>query len=166
MGRYKWIQKEGSCDAAMLNQVISEELAAYDYVMLLYIDAFECIKREDLRQVDVKRLLEMRAFSEAKEFYAYRGGIGEGFEWRIAISDGLAEHEDYLIQYHFIDINEKKIDGHCTSDGNPIFYTTVGGQYSLPIDVDKKRVRIMEYITYDDNGMARIADARICGFYD
>ena len=72
-----------------------------------------------------------------------------------------------MIQYQTLDINSEKTKRAGSQEdgfGNKILFSTVGGQYILPIDETADSVKIIAYIHYDKNGMAKITDYRICGF--
>ena len=88
------------------------------------------------------------------------------FQWRTASENGL-EKTDYLVQYQTLDLNKKRMEeeGNLKDPfGNRVLYTTVGGKYVLPIGEKEDSSKIITYVAYDENGMAKAADYRVCGF--
>ena len=118
--------------------------------------------------IDIKHLIELRIFAADMEFKAFRFNIGKDFTWRY-IDDGVFkqvlsnETDDFLCKFsnrtydeeHYLDIDSKKsID--C-------YITTGGGRYELPIK-NAEKIKIRNYLEYDENGIVMISDFRIIGF--
>ena len=121
---------------------------------------------EELAGVNVEKLLELRIFSDEEEVYYSRSCIGEAFQWRFASEKGLPQ-KYYITQYQTIDINRDKVkqeNDPADQYGNRIFYTTVGGEYVLPIDGEADSSEVVCYLAYDKNGMAKVADYRLRRF--
>ena len=80
-----------------------------------------------------------------------RPPIADVFGWRL-IDDTKLSPDDYITEDQYLDINEKLSRG--TS------YTAVGGgRYTLPIE-NAEKLRIHNYISYDEQGIAQITDFR------
>ena len=166
MNEYKWIQESGCCLESEFKEMIRERYKNFEVYIALYTDSFECKRIEvmNLNLLNCNKLLEIRLFNKNAEFYAVRGTIGKDFSWRLTNDDNL-DKLDYVERIHYIDINESMEYSEMNENGNKCLITTVGGMYSLPIKTEK-RVKIRSYITYDDNGSAKVVDNRICGFID
>ncbi len=160
----EWIKEKGYGPLDSLNAFISEKkdiLTGMKYIAM-YPDSFKSGIFGNNFCID--ELLEARIFDEEKEFLIYRSSLGEEFAWRIASEKGcVASDKFYYEQYQMIDINAEK-SGAVTDNGCIDILSTVGGRYSLPIASDDKRIKIITYVDYDENGMAYAADNRICGF--
>lgn len=115
---------------------------------------------------DLPHLLEIRIFNEKKELKIIRSQIGETFIWRLAQEEHLSEHireEISFVESQFLDIDdqkEKEFDGI-----NTYFYATGGGRYPLPVDSsDIRKVKLINYIRYSENGNMQICDFRLVKF--
>lgn len=139
-----------------------------DFMLLMYsVGMVRCIPNGEIQ--DIKHLLEARLFGKGAELRLMRSTIDKPFCWRIiddntfkAKCDGSSFDKVYdnciLEEIHYLDIDSKK------QNENPTIYTaTGGGQYILP-EGGFNRVKIRDYICYDDNGIANIADFVIVGF--
>ncbi len=160
----QWIKEKGFGSIDSLNAFISEKkdtLIGMKYIAM-YPDSFKSGIYGEAFLLD--ELLEARIFNEDRELLISRNCIGEDFSWRIASEkDCDASEKFYYEQYQLIDINAEK-SKEIPSDDRMDILSTVGGKYSLPITKDQKRIRIITYVDYDENGMAYAADNRICGF--
>lgn len=154
---------KGICDESELLETVFDNRCLY--FVAYQTDRFIAGRNtlEILRQIDSRRLLEIRLFSENQEVLARRTMIGEGhkFQWRIASEEGLAENE-YVERYQTLDIDHTKIN--IGSNGNLQLMTTGGGRYELPISQEQDSIRVISYINYDESGMAYIYDNRLAGF--
>ena len=168
MSTYGWIKKSGT----MKEGELSDELKLYyseDRMFLAYsTDSFRAghALEKELSELSMGQLLELRIFSEKEELYYCRSRIGEDFQWRLASEENL-NRDYYMVQYQTLDINTAKMekDGFPTDAcGNLILYTTVGGKYALPINREDNCSKVIAYIDYDMNGMAKVKDYRLCGF--
>ena len=139
---------------------------SYDFFVAYQTDKFlSGTKESDLiKNVDYKKLLEIRLFSETGELLARRTMIGSNnkFQWRIADEEKKDKDKDYIIRYQTLDIDttlsSKK------NNGNLELFTTGSGKYELPISEEHNRIKIISYIDYDDDGMAFIYDDRLVSF--
>lgn len=166
MEMYKWIQACGNCTENELKDVICRNLKDFEIFIALYTDKFECqnVKELKMEQLSVSTLLEIRIFNEHAEFYAVRGTIGNSFSWRLTNDENLDEL-DFVERLHYIDQNEAMKVQDQNQEGDRSLITTVGGIYHLPI-TSEKRIRVKSYVAYDENGVAKVVDNRICGFID
>ncbi len=119
--------------------------------------------------IDIKHLVELRIFTADMEFKAFRLNIGNDFTWRY-INDSKFkqvlsnEPDDFLCKFsnrtydeeHYLDIDSTKSIGTC-------YITTGGGKYELPVE-NAEKIKIRNYLEYDENGIVIISDFRIVGF--
>lgn len=166
MSDYKWIKKHGIIG----EEEIKDRMKQYEGKMFLAYctDSFRAgrVEEKQLDRLKKENLLEVRIFSETEEICFRRSSVGEQFQWRIASEEGL-DDTDFLVRYQTLDINKKrmeKLEKREDSFGNKILYTTVGGEYVLPIEEEEDSSKIIMYIEYDKNGMAKAVDYRIFGF--
>lgn len=131
-----------------VNEVI-EAVKKYRYILAIWTDSanFASVLK------DPEKLLEVRAFDESGEFYAYRSTVDADFNCREIINDdkyadGKYDEEQYL------DIDTTK----------PYLCTASGGRYSLPDGVTADKLKVRYYYKYDDDGVARKFDWRLVGF--
>ena len=163
-----WIKDSGMENEGNLPALVKQFLSG-DRIFLAYsTDSFQAgyAKGEILDKLVSAKLLELRIFSEEQEISFRRSFIGELFQWRIASEKDVPE-SCYIVQYQTLDINRDRVE----KEGNPrdqygncILYTTGGGKYSLPVETDVNSAKVIAYIDYDRNGMAKIVDYRLCGF--
>ena len=104
----------------------------------------------------LERLLDVRAYDENSEFRAVRDSIDNAcmLSWR-TVSD--EDFEDPLDDVQYLDIDAKQSN---VDKGE--YCTTGGGKYSLPL-ANAERVKVRNYISYDEDGLARLVDFRIVG---
>ncbi|MCI6731168.1 MAG: CRISPR-associated protein Csx19 [Lachnospiraceae bacterium] len=168
MSTYVWMKESGTIKEEELSAKLQRYHSENELFLAYSTDSFcagHALENE-LSELHVKQLLELRIFSENKELYYCRSRMGEDFQWRLASEENL-EKDYYMIQYQTLDINTAKMeqDGFPTDTyGNLILYTTVGGKYKLPISREDNCSKIIAYIDYDEYGMAKIKDYRLCGF--
>ena len=135
--------------------------------LAIFSDRVEWAEYSDavLDALDVERLLELRVFNPVSGFRALRATIGEdGFACRLADDSNLPPGgeapdfvENYFDEVHFLDIDLKRSD-----PGIGEYRTTGGGAYTLPV-TNAERVKIRNYLEYDDEGVAFVKDFRIVG---
>ena len=103
------------------------------------------------------RLLEIRVYSESSEFHAVRDSIDEArlFSWR-TVDDDDFEVVDDDVQYLDIDENAPvKRDGYH-------YKTMSGDYYKLPV-MHARKIKIRNYLDYDEDGLIHAVDFRIVG---
>ena len=105
----------------------------------------------------LNRLLEVRVYAKDREFHAVRDSIDESreFSWRTIVDD--ESDVESIDDIHYLDIDEKRSN---VSEG--LYRATGGGVYTLPVKA-ADRVKVRNYIDYDSDGLAYIADFRIVG---
>ncbi|MGN0605990.1 MAG: CRISPR-associated protein Csx19 [Oscillospiraceae bacterium] len=142
---------------------IISRISQYDgTVYALYTDKLTC---GDM-VTDTENLLEVRIFNRSSEVKFSRTSVNKDFKFRIIDDECIkksleTENDDFLknpdnriledVQY--LDIDEKK------SSGN-VYTATGGGKYTLPFE-NAEKIKIYNYIDYDENGIAAIKDFRI-----
>ncbi len=160
----EWIIENGQGPAGNLDSYLSEKKETFSGMkyIAMYPDSFRSgIYGDGLKLED---LLEARIFNDEMELWITRNSIGEDFSWRIASEkDCRADAGAYYEQYQLIDM-DTKLSGKPLDDGCIEIISTVGGKYALPIAAGQKRIKIITYVDYDENGMAYAADNRICCF--
>ena len=151
MNEYKWIKQHGVIEEdEIINQMMKYE--GKENSFLAYsTDSFYAgkVEKEQLEQLKKENLLEVRIFSETEETCFQRSSIGKMFQWRTASENGL-EKTDYLVQYQTLDLNKKRME----EEGN----------LKDPFGETEDSSKIITYIAYDESGMAKAADYRVCGF--
>lgn len=158
----KW-KRQGTCGEEELQKIFFED--SFSYFVAYQTDKFISGRNTSaaLSQIDSKKLLEIRLFSEIKEVLARRTMIGaeHKFQWREATEEGLL-NDEYVEKYQTLDIDSTKT---CLGlNGNLQLMTTGGGKYELPMDKNYDSIRVISYIGYDESGMAYIYDDRLAGF--
>ncbi len=180
-----WIEKSGLCSEDEIVGLLSAEAAPNSFYLAGLTDQYVSgyAKIEEFERLELWKLLDIRVFSEERELFATRSMLGQEFAYRIASDEALQKNynerlkEDlgvvplpetpeanYLIRYQYIDINELMSQEEADEQGSRPLMTTVGGSYRLPITKGINMVKLMTYLTYDENGMAKITDNRLCGF--
>lgn len=148
MSKYKWIAENGICGQ---NEIIASAAKYCDedaIYIALYTDKAEIGQTilENLNRIDGNNLMELRIFNSKREFFAIRSMCTEDFKWRVT-SDKNLKKEDYIVRHQFIDINKVK------SMGKSTFFQ---------IDERVNSVKVISYIEYDEYGMAKVVDNRVC----
>ena len=160
-----WIKDDGRCSEQELERKCKEIIDGseqYLYIAL-YSDRFDSGRYDSASGTNGERLLEIRIFNENRELLFSRNSISEEFRWRFIVHDDSISQESYYTRYYLIDKNENE-SRNKLENGNLSILSTVGGRYSLPISEKEKRIKVITYVDYDDNGMAYAADYRVCGF--
>ncbi len=161
-----FISKYGTTTESDLLTVAETYLCDGCNVYAVHTDRFYCGSELN---IDVKHLVELRIFTSNAEFKISRLNIGENFRWRYiddsAFEQVLSEEtDDFLCKFsnrtydeeHYLDINSTKSNGTC-------YTTTGGGEYTLPIE-NAEKIKIRNYLEYNENGIVMISDFRIIGF--
>lgn len=159
-------KQQGQVEETELLKII--EVENKDVFLAFFTDQFlsgYCTGKE-LEEIPTDKLLELRIFNEEREFLARRTMIGtkHKFQWRIASESEIKENREiqFLVQYQTIDMDAKKTrEG---KDDKLELVSTGGGHYNLPIKKEEDTIKVITYISYDEDGMAYIIDNRIAGF--
>jgi hypothetical protein len=162
--------------------LIKEQIGIPDeytgYVMMIFTDRFELdrypmkiINQSCLEEHFNDRLLDLRIFNESSEYRIFRSGVGSDFYVRI-IDDQCPEKSDdvdcndYFDDEQYLDIDT--VRSKKSFNEKNIVYTTRGGCYYLPLlRMEDAKVKIRNYIAYEETGQAYVKDWRLAGFsYD
>ena len=164
--RYDFVSECGTVANEGFAEVCAKIRA--DYMLLMYTGGMvRCVPAAEIS--DVAHLLEARLFCETAELRIMRSAIDREFSWRIiddeafrAVCDGSSFDRIYencvLREVHYLDVDATK-----TEKDSAVYTATGGGRYILP-EGGLDRVVIRDYICYDDNGIANIADFVIVRF--
>ena len=137
-----------------VNAVIEQNINGGNMI-LMFTDKFKCCPQQNIE--DTAHLLEARVFTENAEIKLMRPTIADKFTWRL-IDDTKLSPDDYMIEEQYLDINGK-IKAEET-ESNSFEYTAIGGgKYTLPLE-NAEKLRIHNYISYDEQGIAQITDFR------
>ena len=191
MSNLYWIRKSGACSETELPGAVQSFLQPEDKAVAFYVDRFQAANAGFVLKLleSVEELLELRIFRADAELWAHRSASGAEFSWRIADDGALWENaterdfEDVKVRHtmettQFLDISPDYVPyqtGERDALGCRMLRSSVGGHYALPLDdtdisapVDLRKkygyVRLVNYVSYDRNGIAGIADFRIAGF--
>ena len=166
--KYIWIKDSGLIEEKELIQEALLKISEEALFLAYSTDSFLAghANEDEIGTLKPENLLELRIFSKEEEFLWRQSRVGDVFQYRHA-SEKEITRDQYMIHYQTLDINRDRTEkeGNLTdSYGNRILYTTVGGKYKLPIEKNADSSKIISYIDYDKNGMAKIMDYRLCGF--
>ena len=177
-----WIRESGACSGTELPGAVQAFLQPEDKAVAFYVDRFQAANAGYALKLleSVADLLELRIFRTNAELWAHRSALDEEFSWRIADDGALWENApeqdfDAVKRRHmipttqFLDISPDYVPyqtGERDALGCRKLRSSVGGHYALPLDDGKDYgyVRLINYVSYDPNGVAGIADFRIAGF--
>lgn len=161
-----YISAHGTVSEKDLLSLAEQYMRDDSIVYAVHTDSFFCQKALN---INVGHLMEMRIFTEHDEIKLTRMNIGTDFIWRYiddtAFEKALAEEDNEFLgvlenrvydEEHYLDVDLTKSSG-------TNYTTTGGGPYSLPVEKAEK-VRVRNYLEYDDNGIVVISDFRIVGF--
>ena len=169
---HPWILKCGEADETVLLQLIDGYLEGGRAVLLAgCTDRYVAGVAENGSCPDFNpaRLLELRLFREDSELWAHRSVVGRPFSWRIADDNTLKETVKDLTPGFFADADNyrvervQRLDVDPSASGAGSLMTLGGGRYNLPI-TDEDTIRVVTYLDYDENGIARAVDVRMKGF--
>ena len=160
-----WITENGVTeDAAAL---VKRVAAAEDRIVAYFVDGFQSGYANRLDAILDRQdgLLELRMFSETRELWLHRSRLGVGFFWRIASEEQLPEPARYCFETRqLLDLGEAPDETPTFENGLRVLRSSGGGCFLLPISGEDRFIRIMNYVTYDPDGVANAADYRLIGF--
>ena len=187
-----WIRDNGICAEADLPGLVQSFRQQDDRAVAFYTDCFQgadsghvtaLLEPSDWMRDPMRNLLELRVFRKDAEFWAHRTGVGLPFSWRIADDSVIAEksgetdEKEAMERYtfktkHILDISpeyQPYKDGETDEFGCRKLRSSIGGKYALPLgDIGDKQsygfAVLVNYVSYDDNGIAGVADVRLSGF--
>lgn len=129
-----------------VNAVIDRKISGGNMI-LMFTDKFVCCPQQNIE--DTTHLLEARVFTENTEIKLMRPTIADKFSWRL-IDDTKLSPDDFITEDQFLSISESK----------GFEYTAIGGgKYNLPLE-NAQKLRVHNYISYDEQGIAQITDFR------
>lgn len=169
---HPWILKCGEADETVLLQLIAGYLEGGRAVLLAgCTDRYVAGVAENGSRPDFNpaRLLELRLFREDSELWAHRSAVGSPFSWRIADDNALKDNVKDLTPGFFASADNyrvervQRLDADPSASGAGSLMTLGGGRYSLPV-TDEDTIRVVTYLDYDENGIARAVDVRMKGF--
>ena len=173
-----WIRESGSCSASELPALARSFTQSQDRAAAFYVDRFQAANRGYVEKLleSVETLLELRIFREEAEFLARRTDLSAEFSWRIADDDALKKNFGDAVKARHVMETRQILDispdylpyrtGERDAFGCRKLRSSVGGHYALPLDDGKDYgyVRIVNYVSYNQDGIAGVADFRIVGF--
>ena len=113
----------------------------------------------ELDEIWENRLLDIRVFNSEKEYRLFRGDVGRGFSERI-LDDRAG---DYFDDEQYLDIDTKR--SKKTFMEQKKVRATGGGFYMLPLDdYQDIKLKIRNYLGYDERGHAYVKAVRLIGF--
>lgn len=164
-----WIQKHGVCSEDALASLL-EEYGTGDYLVTAFFTGrFQGGRGDHLDSVLARasELVELRIFNESRELWLHRSCCGRPFSWRLAGEDGCDSKRDYFRTVQALDIDETYAAYRCGEAdeyGALKLRSTVKGHYALPLARGDECVKVVNYVRYDENGVAKAADYRLAGF--
>lgn len=149
MSNINWqdAKKEVSFDKGYVIAIFTDKVVVSDYPLT---------DDDNIRKFDSEfedKILDCRIFDSEKEYRWFRGDIGRTIKCRVLDDAHGGDHFDRSI---YLDIDTKK------SKGGQKVFATGGGEYSLPISkISDAKIKIREYLKYDEFGNARVYDWRV-----
>lgn len=140
---------------ALIGKYWSEGCTVY----AMYADKLECTAESD--SPDAEKALEIRVFNETMELRIVRDSVYADYQYRL-IDDAVfrerlqseAEFENHILtEDQYLDVDE-------TKSGGGGYTATGGGYYTLPF-AGAEKIRICNYLDYDEDGIACFADFRL-----
>ncbi|MCR5530872.1 MAG: hypothetical protein K6F26_03375 [Lachnospiraceae bacterium] len=133
------------------------------FVVITETDCFSVrlFSEFDLNGWNAEKALDIRVFDEKKELRIFRDYIGNEFHDEVELCDSILK-DKYSIydDYQFLDVDLKR-----TNSESGRIRATGGGEYCFPGTPNKQsKIRIKNYVDYDDNGQAYIVAWRLAGF--
>lgn len=164
-----WIQKHGDCAEAALASLLEEYLAEEYLAAAFFTGGFQGCRGKRLHALLAKaqELLELRVFNENRELWIHRSCCGRPFFWRLAGESGCDPKRDFFRTVQALDLDETYAAyrrGETDEYGSLKLRSTVKGHYALPLAGGETCVKIVNYVRYDENGVAEAADYRLAGF--
>ena len=170
-----WIKDSGMADENAVQEIIQDsDMDAGTPFVAFYSDRIECgYLPDDFRIADEKHLLELRCFTDESELWLHRSRLAVPFAWRLADDRLIPENQSSegslteaahcrIETFQLLNIDRKRSSG--VADGMAALVATGGGCYQLPMNEMYNAVRVMNYVSYDEIGMASVVDYRIAGF--
>ena len=164
-----WIQKHGDCPEGALSALLEEYMTGSYLAAAFFTGRFQGCRENCLHSVldRVRELLELRIFNEDRELWLHRSRCEGPFSWRLAGEAGCRAGRDFFRTVQALDIDETYA-AYRRSERDEFgalkLRSTVRGYYALPLDEGDECVKVVNYVRYDENGVAEAADYRLAGF--
>ena len=164
-----WIQKHGNCSEDALGPLLEEYMTDDYLVTAFFTDRFQGSRGYHLNSMlsNAQELVELRVFNENCELWLHRSCCGTPFYWRLAGEAGCDPKRDFFCTVQALDIDETYVayqHGETDEYGSLKLRSTVKGYYALPLNIGDECVKVINYVRYDANGVAEVADYRLVGF--
>lgn len=134
--------------------------------VLIYNDAFEVIRVSELlsQEFNLKnaeeKLLDIRVFDQKKEIRICRDYAGNTFSEKIELDDEEMQEYDTYEDEQYLD--KAKVFWEA---GKTWIRATGGGSYPFPTDEkSNSKVKLKNYVSYDEYGQACLAAWRLVAF--
>ncbi len=160
-----WITENGVTEDAVT--LVKRVAVAEDRIVAYYVDGFQSGRADRLDAILDRqdRLLELRMFSKTRELWLHRSRLGVGFFWRIASEEQFPDPAKYCFETRqLLDLGESPDEMPTFENGLRVLHSSGGSRFLLPVSGEERFVRIMNYVAYDEDGVANAADYRLIGF--
>jgi len=167
MSEIKCVKEFGTANEDSIADIIKQHIPENAVIYKMYTDKYECDKSSDIS--DIEHLLELRAFNKDSELKISRSSMCQQFCWRLIddldfkerLKCGEDDPFDNCFDMRTLDDTQYlDIDTNKNKDDTFNYTATGGGKYSLPIS-NAEKVKIRNYVDYDEEGIAFICDFRI-----
>ena len=164
-----WIQRHGACSEDALASLLEEYMTGDYLVTAFFTGRFQGCRGNHLDSVLAKarELAELRVFNENHELWLHRSRYGKPFFWRLAGETGCDPKRDCFRTVQALDIDKTYAAyrrGETDEYGSLKLRSAVKGHYALPLGRGDECVIVVNYVRYDENGVAEAADYRLAGF--
>lgn len=141
------------------------------YAVMLFTDTFEVVDYSEFGsmvdgKLNIEKLLDVRIFNEIEEYRLYRDYCGNDDYNYVHVSDEEMKKDKQTDVYddeQYLDIDLKRTTEKLQADGYVL--ATGGGKYKFPIAIyGDMKIKIRNYVSYDENGQAYIKAWRLVGF--
>lgn len=155
-----------------MKRVESASFGEAAHAILIYTDQLVVLKLSELKEACAdpekkpeEKLLDIRVFDEKRELRIYRDYIGHEFGDPIELNDDETAGGEGLSEEGYQYDDEQFLDKKSYDKGSGRIQATGGGYYRFPAsESGKTKVKIRNYVRYDDNGQAYIYAWRVVGF--
>ena len=161
-----WILSSGQ---GKLLPLLENYCTANAVLIACFTDSFRADRADRMLetvQSDLEKLLELRVFNEKQELWIHRSSQGGDFHWRVASEENMGEERRRFCfeTRQLLDLGEPIEATPKFENGLRVLRTEGGRRLLLPIQGTDRYVRIMNYVDYDEDGVANASDYRLIGF--
>lgn len=165
----KWAKDSGTCEESEICEKIRRFFPNSGIVLAFFSDRFRACRSDRAKDLleNGSSLLEVRVFNKENELWFHRSTLGAPFAWRLAGELGCDPKHDFFETKQALDFDmtyEPYKNGELDEYGCLKIRSTVMGYYALPIEKSDGCVRVVNYIRYDESGVANVVDYRIKSF--